>query len=132
MTCQVRLKLPGPLPVYSLDFRSAVTLVRESQESARRWQPLLLCAPGLRVGGMADADAVDIEDAEEPPPELTPEEKIMLLKEALANGEMGPAVFDQNFQSVWMKIKAEEETSTSDESRRHGSRRNMVARTDDE
>ena len=29
----------------------------------------MLCAPGLRVGGMADADAVDIEDAEEPPPE---------------------------------------------------------------
>ena len=91
----------------------------------------MLCAPGLRSGGMAYADAVEIEE-EEPPPELTPEEKIMLLKEALANGEMGPAVFDQNFQSVWMKIKAEEETSTSDESRRHGSRRNMVARTDDE
>ena len=45
---------------------------------------------------MADADAPGDEEEEElpPEPELTPEEKLSNLKDALANGEMGPATFD--------------------------------------
>ena len=37
------------------------------------------------------------------------EEKIAALKEALMNGEMGPAVFDKHYQEVWLKMKAEEQ-----------------------
>lgn len=61
---------------------------------------------------MAD-DEIDIgegeEGEEEPIIELTPEEKIAALKEALANGEMGPATFEQHYQPVWMKIKEDEQ-----------------------
>ena len=78
---------------------------------------------------MSAEEVVDLEDEgeeEEPPPELTPEEKIAALKEALANGEMGPAVFDQHYQAVWLKIKATEQENT------RGSRGNLRRNDDDE
>lgn len=59
---------------------------------------------------MADADAPGDEEEEElpPEPELTPEEKLSNLKDALANGEMGPATFDVEHQKIWMALKADE------------------------
>ena len=66
------------------------------------------------------ADVVDIDEGEEgeeeAPPELTPEEKIVALKEALANGEMGPATFDAHFQQVWLKIKEDEQRRNAQQS----------------
>lgn len=44
----------------------------------------------------------------EPEPELTPMEKIANLKSALSNGDMGPAEFDKEYQSVWLEIKEKE------------------------
>ena len=52
---------------------------------------------------------LDEEEEGEEEIELTPEEKIAALKEALMNGEMGPAVFDKHYQEVWLKMKAEEQ-----------------------
>ena len=44
----------------------------------------------------------------EPEPELTPAEKIVALKNALKNGDMGPSEFDSEYQKVWMEIKEKE------------------------
>jgi DNA-binding protein H-NS len=41
--------------------------------------------------------------------ELTDEEKVEALKEQLQQGEIGPAIFDQEFQRLWMSAKADEE-----------------------
>ena len=60
---------------------------------------------------MADVDPLADEgegEEEEPVVQLTPEEKIEALKQALANGEMGPATFDLEFQQVWLKMKEDE------------------------
>ena len=52
-------------------------------------------------------DIAEDEGEEEEEIELTNEEKIAQLKDQLANGEMGPAVFDAQYQVVWMKIKGQ-------------------------
>ena len=52
-------------------------------------------------------DIAEYEGEEEEEIELTNEEKIAQLKDQLANGEMGPAVFDAQYQVVWMKIKGQ-------------------------
>ena len=74
---------------------------------------------------------VDVGDEEEepPPPELTPEEKIAALKEALVQGEMGPAQFDKEWQTIWMAIKAEEGLGAHGDAR--ANRRNTHNSNDD-
>lgn len=61
-------------------------------------------------------------EEEEPEPEPTPEEKIAALKEALQEGELGPAQFDSQFQAVWMQLKAQEGISLAEA---HGLRRGV-------
>ena len=57
------------------------------------------------------ADAAD-EDEEErpptPPPELPNEEKIASYKLALQTGKMGAREFHEEFQRVWLQMKAEQ------------------------
>jgi len=40
------------------------------------------------------------EEEPEPEPELPPEEQVKILKEKLANGDMGPHKFDELFQPL--------------------------------
>jgi len=64
--------------------------------------------------------------------ELTPEEKIAMLKEQLEKGEMGPAKFDEQFQPIWMQMVDERNASagggmpTSRPSLRRGATRSTL------
>ena len=75
-----------------------------------------------------------VEDEESPEEEkeveLTNEEKVEKLKEALENGLMGPAQFDTEYQQVWMKIKDMDALITEaarNRGRGHGARGSMAS-----
>jgi hypothetical protein len=50
-----------------------------------------------------DADEVYGEEEEEPP---TPIEQLQMLKDALANGDIGAAVFHAEWQPLWLAVRA--------------------------
>jgi hypothetical protein len=53
-----------------------------------------------------DPDEGEGEEQAPPEPELSNEEKLAALKEALVAGEMGPKKFDDEFQKIWLVMKA--------------------------
>lgn len=57
---------------------------------------------------MADAEDEDEERPPTPPPELSNEEKIASYKESLQTGKMGAREFHEEFQRVWLTMKAEQ------------------------